>query len=230
MKLLVFFFVVMVAATAFAEDELTFFITRLAETGSFSSEVQLNFHLQDPESATEAYIDFSIRLAIMLNNRRDWYFEFIEPDELEGIAMVYLAREDVLFSVVEGDPWKQYRTGIFQDDLIDVFLRQFFGAFLEPAAFIWDISRDDERVHYRIKPNEARIRLLGLLGGGYVPNIMSVEIVIPVLEGRFPVPRLITIRDRAAKEYVEIIVTRFAMTADKDLFLSLRNEYYSTFR
>ncbi|HAA85207.1 MAG TPA: hypothetical protein DCE14_02515 [Kosmotogaceae bacterium] len=230
MKLLALLVVFLLSVAAFGQNELTLFVTRLAEIGSFNTEVRLDFCLLDPESVDEQYVDFSMRLAVMLNARRDWYFEFIEPEELEGIAMVYLAREDVLFSVVEGEPWKQYRTGIFQSDLIDVFLRQFFGAFLEPASFVWNTSREEDLVLYKIEPNEARIRLLGLLGGGYVPNIMSVEIVFPIIEGRFPIPRSITIRDRAAKEHMEISVIRFSMASDEQLFLSLRNEYYSSFR
>ena len=81
----------------------------------------------------------------MLSGGEDLYIEFLEPEEMSEIAFVYLMREEVIFSIVEGVPWKQYRWS-YETGLIENLLGQFFRGLMEQSNFSWEVETLSDEV------------------------------------------------------------------------------------
>lgn len=166
----------------------------------------------------------------MLSGGEDLYIEFLEPEEMSEIAFVYLMREEVIFSIVEGVPWKQYRWS-YETGLIENLLGQFFRGLMEQSNFSWEVETLSDRSIYKILPSESRMRILGLLGGGgYLPNLMHIYLSLKRREGYFPNLEFLKITDRLEKEYLYIEFLDLQMKADKQLFSDLRKSFYETFQ
>jgi hypothetical protein len=116
-----------------------------------------------------------MKVRLFIAGGEDLYIEFFEPEELSQIALVYLSREEVTFSLVREEAWKQYRSS-YQTNLMSSLLDQFFEGLLQSSNFTWSVITEEERRVYMIDPSEQRLRLLGLLsGGGYLPNLMHIQ-------------------------------------------------------
>ncbi|AKI97187.1 hypothetical protein [Kosmotoga pacifica] len=210
-------------------DPLTLFLERLSLEKSVSFQAVIEFSLIDTSDGTETKVEFELGIKFLSMDFSDWYLEIVEPEELSGIAFGYLEREGVLFSIVDGNPWKQYRTA---DDftLLGNFLRGFFGGLSDPKNFDWKKEKGTEGVIYYITPNESKLRFMGLLrGGGYIPNVMKITIGFAMKEGRFPFPEFILLMDRLERESVRIKLQDFSFGVQENFFNELRESYYSTF-
>jgi len=210
-------------------DPLALFLERLSLEKQLSIKACVEFSLIDTSVATETEIKFGLGVNFMTSDFSDWYLEITEPEELSGIAFVFLERENVLFSIIDGKPWKQYRT---MDDftLLGNFLTGFFNGLTDPKNFDWKKEEISGSVSYFLTPNESRLRFMGLLhGGGYIPNIMKITVSFEMESGRFPLPKSILLMDRLERESVEIVFKEFSFDVAKD-FGALRKIYYSTFQ
>jgi len=211
-------------------DDLTLFIQQVVDSGDIEALVRVQFHLADTENPDSEYEDLKLKIRLVMVGGEDVYVEFFEPVELSGIALVYLSREEVTFSVVDGVPWKQYRSS-YQTDLINNLTDQFFGGLLESSNFTWTVSTEDDRRIYMIDPSEQRLRILGLIGGGgYVPNLMHIHVSFLRREGYFPKIEYVKITDRVGDEYLLLEVDEFKTVVDRSIFTDLRGKYYETFQ
>lgn len=231
-RLLVLFFVLVSSLIFGATDEyddLTLFIKQLVENGNLDALVKVKFHIADSTDQT-SYRDLEAAARILVSDGEDFYVEFFEPVELEGIAMVYLAREEVLFSLVEGVAWKQYRLN-YEVELAKKLVGQFFRGLMDPTNFSWEVESQADRNVYKIVSSETRLKFLGLLsGGGYLPNLMRIAVSLVKKEGYFPLPEYLKITDRLEKEYLFVEFENFEMRVDKKIFLDLRERYYESFQ
>lgn len=211
-------------------EPLTIFINKLGEVGSFSAELELEFHLLNTDNPEKGYDDFSIAFRIVLQNRSDCYLELKEPIDLNGISFVYLAKEDVLFSIIDEKPWKQYRSSIDMP-IVNKLLNEFLWGLTEPSNFSWEKIEEAGLSIYHIKPNESRAKLLGLIGGGgYIPNIMNLTLAFTGTNGIFPEPLYLFINDRNNVEYLNINILSFDIKGDQERFDNLRKLFYESFK
>lgn len=211
-------------------DDLTLFIQQVVEAGDIDALVGIHFHLANIESADSGYRDLDLKARIIMVGGEDVYVEFFEPEELSKIALVYLTREEVIFSVVDGDPWKQYRS-TYQTDFIARLIDDFFSGLLDSTNFTWTVSTNEERRVYMIDPSEQRLKVLGLLsGGGYLPNLMHIHVSFLRKEGYFPKIEYVKITDRVGDEYLLIEIEEFETVVDRSIFTELRSKYYETFQ
>lgn len=227
---LVFFvFATLVSVFSVESEPITLLISELNRTRSFSTDVSVNFHIFDEKAATPSYFDFSFAFKFETNENSDWLISVTGPEELAGIEFVYLEKEEILFSVIDGNPWKQYRT---KDDLyvLGGFLSTFFKGLLDERNFSWVKEKKEDLYLYKLEPNEAKLRFLGLIGGGgYIPNIMSLELALEGKEGRFPIPLYLKISDRLKRESVTITFKTFDFETHTGIFENLRKIYYQSF-
>ncbi len=231
-RILVFLFVI-ISLYAFSTEEyndLTLFIREIVESGDIDARVKMEFHIIDSDGDGSSYRDILVGARLMLSGGEDLYIEFLEPEEMSEIAFVYLMREEVIFSIVDGVPWKQYRWS-YETGLIENLLGQFFRGLMEQSNFSWEVETHSDRSVYKILPSESRMRMLGLLGGGgYLPNLMHIYLSLKRREGYFPNLEFLKITDRLEKEYLYIEFLDLQMKVDKQLFSDLRKSFYETFQ
>ncbi|OAA31098.1 hypothetical protein AT15_08975 [Kosmotoga arenicorallina S304] len=229
-KILITFFIFsVISAFSMEFDPLALFLERLSLEKSLSFKARIEFSLIDTSTGTETDIEFWIGINFLTSDFSDWYLEITAPEELSGIAFVFLERENVLFSIIDKKPWKQYRT---MDDftLLGNFLAGFFGGLTDPKNFDWKKVENSNEISYYITPNESKLRFMGLLrGGGYIPNIMKIVLGFEMEPGRFPLPESILLTDRLERESVRIQFEEFKFDVVES-FNTLREIYYSTFR
>lgn len=212
------------------QEPLTVFINKLGEVGSLSADLELEFHILNTTDPEKEYDDFSIAFSVIMQNRSDWYLELKEPADLKGVSFVYLAKEDVLFSIIDNKPWKQYRSSINMQ-MINKILNEFLWGLTEPSNFSWKKTENSDETIYRISPNESRAKLLGLIGGGgYIPNIMNFTVTFSGGDGVFPEPSSISINDRNSIEYLNINVISFDIRGNQSRFDNLRKLFYESFK
>ncbi len=213
-----------------AYDDLTLFIQQVVDSGDIDTLLKVHFHLVDTESPDNGYTDLEMKVRLIIAGGEDLYIEFFEPEELSQIALVYLSREEVTFSVVREEAWKQYRSS-YQTNLMSSLLDQFFEGLLQSSNFTWSVITEEERRVYMIDPSEQRLRLLGLLsGGGYLPNLMHIHVSFLRREGHFPKIEYVKITDRVGDEYLLLEVDEFKTAVDRSIFTDLRGKYYETFQ
>ncbi len=223
------FSVIFGAEKASDYDFLTFFLMQVIESGSIDATVNMEFHLMDSDS-NDSYRDMTVRMRFILSDWEDLYLEFFEPEELADVSFVYLAREEVVFSMVNGIPWKQYRWS-YEADLIGNLLGQFLRGLMEPANFSWEVENEPQRSVFRIVPSDTKLRFLGLLsGGGYIPNLMRIYISLFTREGYSPTLDYVKITDRLEEEYLYIEFETFSLSVDRRIFSDSRKKFYESFQ
>lgn len=222
-------FVIPTLIFSMESEAITLLISELNRTRSFSTDISVDFHIFDEKAATPSYFDFSFDFKFETNENSDWLISVTGPKELAGIEFVYLEKEEILFSVIDGDPWKQYRA---KDNLyvLGGFLSTFFKGLLDERNFSWVKEEKADFYLYKLEPNEAKLRFLGLIGGGgYIPNIMNIELALERKSGRFPIPLYLKISDRLKRECITITFKTFDFGTNTGVFERLRKLYYQSF-
>ncbi|MGC9384996.1 MAG: hypothetical protein ACP5D6_10390, partial [Kosmotogaceae bacterium] len=174
---------------------MTQFLFVLSENELIDMNVRVTFHIAQQEDNDEI-IDVVLFFNFKKDNIGNWFIEFSEPEELDEIGFVFLNNENIVFSVVKGDLWKQYRVEN-QFTLIARILSDFFDGLLDERNYKWTVVNDQNQVEYRIVPDETRMRFLSLIGGGgYVPNMINIDLTFIKKNGFLPLPKTLKISER----------------------------------
>ncbi|MFW6121778.1 MAG: hypothetical protein ACOC80_12910, partial [Petrotogales bacterium] len=154
---------------------LTQFISLLTENELVNMDVRLTFHIARQEGNDEI-IDIVTYFNFKKDNKGNWFIEFSQPEELDDIGFAFLENEKIIFSVVKGVPWKQYRVEN-QLTLTGNILSDFLEGLLDERNYKWAVLEEKNQVEYQIIPDETRMRFLSLIGGGgYVPNMIDLKL------------------------------------------------------
>ncbi|TYC03014.1 MAG: hypothetical protein FXF54_00765 [Kosmotoga sp.] len=224
-------FVFLLASDVNNEDDyntLTQFISVLNENELVDMDITVTFHVAQQEGIDEI-IDVVLNFNFKKDNKGNWFIEFSQPDLFEGIGFVYLSNENILFSVVEGNPWKQYRL-VNQFTLIAKILADFFEGLLDERNYKWAVVDNKNHVVYQIVPDETRMRFLSLIGGGgYVPNMININLLFNKKDGFLRLPDSLKISERFKKEWVLFEFERINFEQKTNFFNQYKEIYYKTF-
>ncbi|MFO7882699.1 MAG: hypothetical protein R6U52_09205 [Kosmotogaceae bacterium] len=224
-------FVFLLASTDNYNDNyntLTHFISVLTENELVEMDVRVTFHIAKQEGNDEI-IDIVIFFNFKKDLKGNWFIEFSQPEELDEIGFAYLENEKILFSVVEGDPWKQYRTEN-QFTLVGSILSDFLEGLLDERNYKWTVLEKNNYIEYQIIPDETRMRFLSLIGGGgYVPNMININLNFHKKEGFLPIPKTLKISERFKKEWVLFEFEEVTFEQSTSFFEQFKEKYYNTF-
>lgn len=224
-------FVFLLASNTNSENDnstLTQFLTILSENELIDMDVRVTFHIAQQEGNDEI-IDVVLFFNFKKDNIGNWFIEFSEPEELDEIGFVFLNNENIIFSVVKGDPWKQYRVEN-QFTLIARILSNFLEGLLDERNYKWTVVDGQNQIEYRIVPDETRMRFLSLIGGGgYVPNMINIDLTFNKRNGFLPLPKYLKISERFKKEWVLFEFREVTFKKTTEFFDKFKEMYYKSF-
>jgi len=228
MKKAIFFFVFFLLVTTVFCNSLSEFFSYLNSEGSIKFDLEIDIHIEDMQndSSEKTYIDENIEVSFAMSHWKNYYCEFKKPEFLENIAFVYLDDEEILFSLVDNEPWRQYRVNSNIDMVFNILNNIIWELFNENTYEKEEII-SEETVSYIFTPNKAKSALNSFFSGGYLPDYMYFTFVLE--NENIPVIKELIISEKTGTEYIKLYFSEVEFSKENEYFEEMQKLYYDTF-
>ncbi len=190
--------------------------------------MDLKVHIEDvqSDSSTKTYIDEDIKVNFIMSNWKNYFCDFEKPEILENISFVYLDDEEILFSIVDNEPWRQYRINS-NIDMVFSILNNIIWELFNENSYEKEEVISEETITYLFSPNKAKSTLNSFFSGGYLPDYMYFTFILE--NQKIPIIKEIIITEKTGVEYIKLLFNKVEFSSEKEYFENMQKLYYDTF-